>query len=149
MLKNQGFIIDDKGELIVGGNIRNEIDEKLIPKCPICGGEMDFNLRIGDNFLQDDGWYEHQRLYTNFIDKYKNDNILYIELCVGYNTPSIIKYNFWNQVKNNPKAKFITINLEESEIPENIKNRSLVLTGDADKILNEIYNKINENKNDL
>lgn len=149
MLKNQGFIIDDKGELIVGGNIRNEIDEKLIPKCPICGGEMDFNLRIGDNFLQDDGWYEHQRLYTNFIDKYKNDNILYIELCVGYNTPSIIKYNFWNQVKNNPKAKFISINLEETEIPENIKNRSLVLTGDADKILNEIYNKINENKNDL
>ena len=149
MLIDQGFNFDEKGELIVGKNIKMEISEKLIPKCPICGGEMDFNLRIGNNFVQDEGWYEHQKLYNNFITKYKNDDILYIELCVGYNTPAIIKYNFWNQVNNNKKAKYVVINLEESEVPKEIQSRSLVLSGDASLIINKIYVLIKESKSDL
>ena len=149
MLIDQGFSFDSKGELIVNDNIKSEINEKLIPKCPVCGGEMDFNLRIDDNFVQDDGWYKHQKLYNDFIDKYKNDDILYIELCVGYNTPSIIKYNFWNQVNKNKKAKFVTINLEEGEIPNEIKDRSLSLSGDADEIINKIYELIKDDKSDL
>ena len=149
MLIDQGFSFDSKGELLVGDNIKSEISEKLIPKCPICGGEMDFNLRIGNNFVQDEGWYKHQKLYNDFIDKYKNDDILYIELCVGYNTPSIIKYNFWNQVNKNKKAKFVTINLEEGEIPNEIKDRSLSISGDADEIINKIYELIKDDKSDL
>lgn len=58
--------------------IKSEINEKLITKCPVCGGEMDFNLRISNNFFQDDDWYKHQKLYNDFFDKYKNDDILYI-----------------------------------------------------------------------
>jgi NAD-dependent SIR2 family protein deacetylase len=107
MLIDQGFTIDEKGELIVGNNIKTGISENLIPKCPVCGGEMTLNLRGGYNFVQDDGWYEHRKLYDDFKTKYKNGDILYIELGVGYDTPSIIKYNFWNQVKNNKKAKYI------------------------------------------
>ena len=149
MLIDQGFTIDEKGELIIGNNIKTEISEKLIPKCPICGGEMTLNLRGGYNFVQDDGWYEHRKLYSDFINKYKNDDILYIEIGVGYDTPSIIKYNFWNQVGMNKKAKFVSINLEEIEVPEKIKNRSLVITGDADNILNKIYALIKEYKSDL
>ena len=139
MLIDQGFSFDSKGELLIGDKIKTEISEKLIPKCPVCGGEMDFNLRIGNNFVQDDGWYKHQKLYDDFINKYKNDEILYIELCVGYNTPAIIKYNFWNQVSNNKKSKFISINLEEDDIPEKIKNRSIILKGDADEIINKMF----------
>ena len=149
MIIDQGFSFDSNGELVVGNNIKSEINEELIPKCPVCGGEMDFNLRGGYNFVQDDGWYEHRKLYDDFKTKYKNDDILYIELGVGYDTPSIIKYNFWNQVKNNKKAKYISINLEKDEIPEEIKNRSLLLIGDADEIINKIYGLINENTNDL
>ena len=149
MLIDQGFTIDEKGELIVGNNIKTEISENLIPKCPVCGGEMTLNLRGGYNFVQDDGWYEHQKLYSDFINKYKNDDILYIEIGVGYDTPSIIKYNFWSQVSMNKKAKFVSINLEEIEVPEKIKNRSIVITADADNILNKIYTLIKEHKSDL
>ena len=78
MLLDQGFNFDEKGELISNNKIKSEISENIVPKCPKCGGEMDFNLRIGNNFVQDEGWYEHQTLYTNFIEKYKNEDILYI-----------------------------------------------------------------------
>ena len=147
MLLDQGFNFDEKGELIANSHIKSEINENLIPKCPKCGGEMELNLRSGYNFVQDEGWYERRTLYTNFIDKYKKDDILYIELGVGYDTPSIIKYNFWSQVAENKKAKFISINLEKSDIPEKIKNQSLIITGDANEILNKIYALINQNKN--
>ena len=49
----------------------------------------------------------------------------------------------------NKKAKLISINLEKSDVPEKIKNRSLIITGDANEILNNIFKLINENKNDL
>ena len=147
MLIDQGFNFDEKGELIPSSNIKSEISENLKPKCPECGGEMDLNLRGGYNFVQDEGWYKHQQLYTDFIDKYKNDDILYIEIGVGYDTPSIIKYNFWNKVAYNKKAKFVSINLEKNDVPEKIKNRSLIITGDANEILNKIFTLINENKN--
>ena len=149
MLIDQGFSIDEDGELVVGDKIKMEIKENLIPKCPICGGEMDFNLRIDNNFVQDEGWYNHQKLYSNFLDKYKDEDILFIEIGVGYNTPSIIKYNFYSQMKNNKKAKYISINLEENKIPKEIINRSLILTGDVDDILNEIYKLMQEYNSEL
>ena len=149
MLIDQGFSIDEKGELIKGDKIKMEIDEKFIPKCPICDGEMDFNLRIGNNFVQDEGWYKHQKLYGIFLDKYKDEGILYIEIGVGYNTPSIIKYNFLSQVRRNEKSKYIYINLEESNIPKEIEDRSLILIGDVDEIFNEIYKLLKEYNNEL
>ena len=142
MLIDQGFSFNSKGELLVGDKIKTEVSENLIPKCPVCGGEMDFNLRGGYNFVQDEGWYEHRKLYDDFITKYKNDDILYIEIGVGYDTPSIIKYNFWNKVGLNEKAKYISINLEEYEVPEKIKDRTIILLGDADEIINKIYSLI-------
>jgi hypothetical protein len=39
--------------------------------------------------------------------------------------------------------------LEESEVPEKIRNRSMVINGDADKIINKIYELIKDYKSDL
>ena len=41
---------------------------------------------------------------------------------------------FWNHVNKNKKAKFVTINFGECEIPNETKDRSLSLSGDADEI---------------
>ena len=152
MLKDQGFNFTEKGDLIMSNNMKTEISENLIPKCPICGGEMDFNLRIGNNFVQDKGWYEHQKMYEKFLNDNENGDILYIELGVGYMTPGIIKYNFWNQMKKNKKAKYISINLEENNVPKEIKDRSLIITGDIDEISSKLLLAFNEGKeknNDL
>ena len=123
MLLAQGFNFDGKVKIISNNNIKSEISENLIPKCPECGGEIDFNLRKGNNFIQDEGLYEHQTLYTNFIYKYKNEDILYIELYVGYNTSSIIKYNFWNKVAENKKAKFIEMFHKKKEYEKELEKR--------------------------
>ena len=35
-----------------------KIPSSLIPKCPVCGGEMEINLRCDSYFVQDEYWYE-------------------------------------------------------------------------------------------
>lgn len=43
---------------------------------------------------------------------------MYLELGVGYNTPGIIKYPFWNMTVRNPRARYACVNLGEPYFPE-------------------------------
>ena len=45
----------------------------------------------------------------------------FLELGVGYNTPGIIKYPFWQLTVTNPKAIYACINYEEAVCPDEIK----------------------------
>ena len=67
-------------------------------------------------------------------------NIIYLELGVGFNTPSIIKYNFWNLTNRNPKATYACLNYGQAYAPGEIQRRSICLDGDIDLILKEIRN---------
>ena len=49
---------------------------------------------------------------------------------VGANTPGIIKYNFWRQVLQNPKAQYICVNKGEAFVPQKIAARSIALNCD-------------------
>ena len=139
MLLDQGFNFDENGELIPNKDIKMKIKNELIPKCPKCGGEMDFNLRIGNWFVEDEGWRKHEKLYEDFLNKYINGDILLIELGVGYGTPGIIKYPFWRFAKKNKNAKYVTINYGQAEEPKEISDRSLVFSEDIHKIAEKLY----------
>ena len=39
------------------------IPSELIPKCPVCGGRMNMNLRIDQYFVQDEEWYEAEKRF--------------------------------------------------------------------------------------
>ena len=42
------------------------IPSSLVPRCPVCGGPMDVNLRKDGNFVQDAHWYESHGRYRSF-----------------------------------------------------------------------------------
>ena len=64
------------------------------------------------------------------------ENIVYLELCVGGNTPGIIKYPFWQMTCKNPNAAYICINLSEACIPTAIQTQSIAIAGCDVKSLN-------------
>lgn len=72
-----------------------KIPTELIPKCPKCGKPLTMNLRSDDKFVEDEGWLKASEHYENFLRTRQNQSILFLELGVGYNTPVIIKYPFW------------------------------------------------------
>ena len=59
-----------------------KISTELVPKCPVCGGKMEVNLRIDANFVQDDNWYKQNRKYGEFLENSKNKNLVLLELCI-------------------------------------------------------------------
>lgn len=64
--------------------------------------------------------------------------ILFLELAVGYNTPAIIKYNFWRMTAANPKATYACLNHGEAYAPDEIKRQSICIDGDIGEILTQL-----------
>lgn len=115
-----------------------KIPHGLIPKCPKCGEPFAVNLRVDQYFVEDNGWLEAQNRYHSFLEKNKNKKILFIELGVGYNTPVIIKYPFWQMTYQNHEATYICVNQEALVIPDEIQAQTIHLQGDIKQTLEAI-----------
>ena len=113
------------------------IPTQLLPKCPVCGKPMTMNLRSDDKFVEDKGWYVAAEHYSNFLRTRQNGAILFLELGVGYNTPAIIMYPFWQMTALNPKATYACVNYGEAACPKEIEKQSICINGDIGKILLE------------
>ena len=115
-----------------------KIPTELIPRCPKCGEAMTMNLRCDDMFVQDDGWYAAAQRYDDFLRRHRNLNVLFLELGVGMNTPSIIKYPFWRMTAQNPNAVYACINFGKIDCPREIKNQSILISSDIAETLSKI-----------
>lgn len=115
-----------------------EIPSRLIPKCPRCGRPLTVNLRSDNRFVQDKGWVDASVRYEKFLKTRQNQRILFMELGVGYNTPVIIKYPFWQMTLKNPKATYACINYGDAVCPKEIESQSICIDGDIGKILDNI-----------
>ncbi len=115
-----------------------KVPTSLIPKCPVCGRDMEMNLRADDRFVQDEGWFEHARLYKEFIEKAENKKLLLLEIGVGFNTPSIIRFPFENMTLLNKNTNLIRINKDYAICPQKIQNKTILFDEDIKEILNAI-----------
>lgn len=113
------------------------IPSELIPRCPVCGKPFTMNLRSDEKFVEDEGWHEASKRYEAFVNTRKG-KVLYLELGVGYNTPVIIKYPFWQMTENNPEATYACVNFGEAVCPENIREQSICINGDIGQVIEEL-----------
>ena len=135
----QGFKKNSEGIFEVPENkkISMKIPTELIPKCPD-GSDVIMNLRADSSFVEDEGWHRASKNYYNFLEKYKDKHILFLELGVGNNTPVIIKYPFWQMTMENKNAIYACINYNEAFCPTQIKDRSICIDGDIGDVLKKI-----------
>ncbi|MCR5755664.1 MAG: Sir2 silent information regulator family NAD-dependent deacetylase [Acetatifactor sp.] len=147
MVLAQGFQIGADGELIAPRTISGETDydrlsmfipTDLIPYCPVCGEPMSMNLRADDTFVEDAGWNKAADCYADFMHRYEDSRVLYLELGVGGNTPGIIKYPFWQRVAANEKAVYTCINYGAAFCPKEIEARSICIDGDIGEVLERL-----------
>ena len=99
---------------------------------------MSMNLRADDTFAEDEGWHRAAERYSEFLRRHEGQSVLFLELGVGYNTPSIIKYPFWQMTSKNPNAFYACINQGQTFCPEIIQNRSLCVNADIGDTLNAL-----------
>ena len=137
MVLAQGCEIAADGSLIVSQKkkLLSTILSELIPVCSHCGRPLTMNLRSDDTFVEDEGWHRAAERYENFLRTRNNMKILFLELGVGYNTPGIIKYPFWQMTARNPKSMYACLNYDEAFAPDEIRKQSVCISGDIGEIL--------------
>lgn len=96
------------------------------------------NLRCDDSFVQDEGWYAAARRHEEFLHRYRNGRILFLELGVGGNTPGIIKVPFLRMTAQNHKATYACINLGEAITMKGLEAQSILLDADIGAVLSEL-----------
>ena len=139
MVVSQGYRIE-AGKLTVpeGTQIRCTVPTELVPQCPKCGRPMSMNLRSDSTFVQDAGWEAAAKRYEKFMEDHRGKKMVFLELGVGYNTPGIIKYNFWQYAYNWQQAFYVCINKGEADIPSEIREKSVGIDADIAEVLKNL-----------
>lgn len=114
--------------------------ENILPKCPICEGRMEVNLRKDAFFVEDENWKNMQKKYQIFVNENKDKKLLLIELGVGYNTPNIIRYPFEGLTYNLRNTNLIRINDKYADVPYEIKLKTISIKEDISKFIDNLSN---------
>ena len=115
-----------------------KVPTELLPVCPHCGKPLTMNLRSDNRFVEDEGWHRAAERYENFLRTRAGGKILFLELGVGYNTPVIIKYPFWQMTAKNPNAIYACINQGQAVCPQEIEKQSVCMNADIGQILQNL-----------
>jgi len=139
MVLSQGWEIGGDNALLMpdSAGLKMAVPAELLPVCPVCGKPMTMNLRSDDKFVEDEGWHKAAERYDKFLNS-RDGRILFLELGVGYNTPGIIKYPFWQMTQMDPDAVYACINYGEAVCPDQIKNRSICIDSDIGSAIEDL-----------
>ena len=114
------------------------IPESLVPRCPVCGGRMEMHLRIDEHFIEDEKWHEAARRYEEFLCRHAKGKIVLLELGVGFNTPTIIRYPFEELTFFNQAALLVRLNREKVPPRLPIQSRMVEMTGPMQEVVAQL-----------
>lgn len=115
-----------------------KIPSYMVPKCPVCGGPMAMNLRCDQYFVEDEQWNEAAENYGKYLKQLKKGKAVLLELGVGFNTPSIIRFPFEKMVREHKNTELIRLNRDEAVIPESFGERGIGINRDLCDSLRDI-----------
>lgn len=121
-----------------------EVPSYMVPRCPVCGGRMNMNLRCDQYFVEDEAWHTAEKNFGEFLDKSKKKRTVLLELGVGFNTPTIIRFPFENLIRKHKNMSLIRLNLDEAVVPNSFRERGLGINADIAKSIEDIAKAVSE-----
>ena len=117
------------------------LPSEMVPKCPVCGGNMTMHLRCDQYFVEDEHWHGAAGRYYDFLKKMEQKKGVLLELGVGFNTPTIIRFPFEKMVRENRNLSLIRLNMDEAVVPESFGNRAVGIGGDMAKVISDLNHR--------
>lgn len=96
------------------------------------------NLRIDQYFVQDEEWYEAESRFSDFLTEAIDKKLVLIELGVGFNTPTIIRFPFEKLCREHQNIKLIRLNFDQAVVPQNLGDRVIGIDCDMAKIISDL-----------
>ena len=114
------------------------VPTELLPTCPHCGLPLTMNLRADDRFVEDTGWHAAAERCRDWFHRPGGRRLLLLELGVGWNTPGIIKYPFWQLAAQDSNVTYACVNQGQATAPKEIEGRSICIDGDISAVLSAL-----------
>lgn len=107
------------------------IPSDMVPKCPVCGGDMAMYLRVDSCFVEDAAWHEAERRFGEFLSEAQDKKLVLVELGVGFNTPTIIRFPFEKLAREHENVSLVRLNVGEgAAVPASLGNRVVGIDAD-------------------
>ena len=102
---------------------------------------MDVNLRKDNFFVEDAKWHEMSDKYYDFLNDI-DGKFVFLEIGVGFNTPTIIRFPFEQMTYNNDDATLIRLNLDYPQAIEENKDKTISFDEDVEESLDYWLSRI-------
>ena len=119
------------------------IPTELVPKCPVCGGPMAMNLRVDDHFVQDEAWHTAEDRFSRFLSECVDGKTVLLELGVGFNTPTIIRFPFEKLAREHKNITLIRLSRSKAMVPASFGERAIGINADMAKSITDLAEKLN------
>lgn len=114
----------------------------MVPKCPVCGGPMNMNLRCDRYFVEDTAWHEAEGNFSRFLKECRNKKTVLMELGIGFNTPTIIRFPFEKLAREKNNMTLLRLNRDEAIVPESLGVRAIGINADMEKSIGDIVQHV-------
>ncbi|RZH79246.1 deacetylase SIR2, partial [Staphylococcus aureus] len=80
-------------------------------RCPKCECQMEVKKRKAEVVMVDDAEFHAElHCYNAFLVQHQDDNVLYLEIGIGYTTPQFVKHPLQSMTRKNENALSMTMN---------------------------------------
>ncbi len=121
------------------------IRERDIPLSTHYNERLEPNLRCDANFVEEP-WISNYSEYNSYISSSINQKIVFLEIGVGFNTPSIIRWPFEELTNKIKGASLIRVNLDDASYPTIIEDKALGFKTDINSFLEDLISIKESNK---
>lgn len=137
--KNELYEIDETFWNSVVSWIENKTAIKEIgkPICPVCGKELVFN-QYGQPVYNEEGYLDNWKIYTQWLQGTVNKKLCILELGVGMEFPSIIRWPMEKVCFYNKKSKFFRVHSTLYQLSEEIQERGISVKENPIKFLSDL-----------
>ena len=115
-----------------------KIPTDLIPKCPVCGGDMAMNLRVDNYFVEDENWLAAEDRFSLFLSECRDKNTVLLELGVGFNTPTIIRFPFEKLAREHDNIHLVRLSRSKAMVPASLGERAIGINADMAQSIADI-----------
>ncbi len=120
------------------------IPGELVPKCPVCGGDMEMNLRVDDCFVEDENWHAAEERFSRFLSECVDGKTVLLELGVGFNTPTIIRFPFEKLTRQHQNISLVRLSRSKAMVPASLGDRAVGIKADMAQSITDLAAKLTE-----
>jgi NAD-dependent SIR2 family protein deacetylase len=99
-------------------------DASLVPGCPRCGGDVFFNVRGGDWFVETP-WRRRFKVLQEWLPSAPNDRLVVLDIGSGFNTPGVVRWPMERAAAAIPSARFVRINRHDPGLHVELGERAI------------------------